>query len=93
MWISEWFGGFLKVCTFLTATVLLWVDTSKSYSSSLSSGVVIKSRLVCIRPLMKLRNTKSGWPDCLGSQIESNAFNPESQRMDASFEVQAPLGK
>lgn len=42
---------------------------------------------------MKLRNIKAGWPARLGSQIESNAVSQESQRGDASFEVQAPLGK
>lgn len=63
---------FFKVCTFFYCTVLLWVATSKTDSCSLSFAVGMKTRLVCIRPLMKLRNTKSGWPDCLGSKIESN---------------------
>lgn len=42
---------------------------------------------------MKLRNTKTGWPVHLGSQIESSAVNQESQRMDTSFDLQAALGK
>lgn len=42
---------------------------------------------------MKLRNTKTGWPVHLGSQIESSVLHQELQRMDVSFELQAALGK